>query len=138
MKHPIKGKVSISRRSSMKGSGSIHIQLEDDSSGVTIAEFEMTYADFAECVTGMSASNAMIHFLPTHTSIDRYGKKRITKTVFCDKVKTTYGKYKEAQRKAVMDHFEANYADDGWNLFGDGTTSQQHDKQHHYTINRFE
>lgn len=122
----IKGKVTISRRSMHKGEGEIFVSIEDRASGLTISEFSMGFADFAECLTGMSCSDADV----TIAHPDAYqfiGKKRVTDTIDLP-ISVRLGKTEEA-RRMIEDSVP-----DGWILWSDGLSSQQVKKGVHQFI----
>lgn len=127
-----KAKVTISRRSNMKGNGKIYIDIKDASSSIKICEVSMEYADFAECITGMSMSDADVEWYPTEYGVQRYGKKLEVKTVIID--------LEEGQHslpKDTPDEFFYQHIPEGWELNYMGLSSQQPHKKHNFSICRY-
>ncbi|QDP55724.1 MAG: hypothetical protein Tp138OMZ00d2C19078241_56 [Prokaryotic dsDNA virus sp.] len=122
----IKGKVTISRRSMYKGEGKIFVSIEDRASGLTISELSMEFADFAECLTGMSYSDADVTIADTDT-YQFIGKKRVTETIGIP-VSARLEKTEEA-RRMIEDSVP-----DGWMLWSDGLSSQQRKRGIHQFI----
>lgn len=113
----------------------ISIEIIDESSGLHIIKVHMTPDQFAKAVTGVSFQHADITNPPTEYIVNNIGKSRETKDFIVDKVKS----YKEEdQQDAVMASFNSSgLSADGWELFDDGTRSQQPTDRHRATIRRF-
>lgn len=127
----MKARVAISRRSTNQGDGSIGIAITDDASGILVCDVEMSLSDFAECVTGLAGSQAEFRSIANRYAADRFGKKKIVERVYCDKAS---GKKEMADQ--VMSDFSKNYSEE-WELWSDGTSSQQNGKQHQYIICKY-
>lgn len=126
-------RVTISSRHGA-GRECILLAVTDGSSGLRIVEVEMDLSDFAACVTGLAASPACLKFSPSQYGAERFGKKKVVERVTCERA---IPGEKDVQRQAVSTHFAANYLPTGWELWDDGTTSQQRGDHHAYVICKY-
>ncbi len=99
----MKGHLSISRTSSSRGPDTIRFRMEDDSSGVTFIEAELSLEDFAKVLTGLGhvSCNFELH-------AQNVGKTREVKSEIVpleDKYRAT-----DEQRQEALKPFEV----DGW------------------------
>ena len=129
--------VNISRDTS---SDTVRITIDDDASSGRVVEVVLTLEAYAVLITGMR-TEATFSYLPSPDAADKYLKKRVIKHVQCNKINVdgsyvNYSNMKEHQRAAVLHDMKAKDYD-GWELSDDGTTSQQPDVKHNYTIRKF-
>lgn len=130
----MKASVRIGRVSTMKGDGYIVIDIEEDVSGLTVCTVEMSYEEFAQCITGLSGCEGEFKTIANQFGVENYGKKRLVETVSCNKVRSFK---REDQSAEVERHFKQNYEPEGWMLWDDGVRLQQHGKDHQYTLWKF-
>lgn len=127
--------ITISRPSFGDGSEVICIRITDKASGVLISETTIGYSEFTEALTGVSRTACNTKVLSA-SDLQKVGKKKITKQMFCDKDFKGWGK--EGQKIIVEKHFQENCADDGWQMFSDGTSTQQNGELHKYLVVKWE
>lgn len=125
----VKGKITLSRVTTNTANDYVSIKIADNNSRVRIINVEIDMKTFAMAITGLSDQNCNIKVYDNYEVI---GKKKITKTVFCEKVYD-----KEKQRKIVNDDYEKKYKSKGWIIQNDGTNSQQNGDMHHYDICKY-
>lgn len=130
----MEAKVRIGRVSSLKGEGHIVIEVEENISGLTVCQLNMSYEEFAECITGMSGCEGKFEFLPTPFTVQNYGKKRVVEQRLCPKVRSFK---REDQSMAVEKHFKTHDEPLGWMLWDDGTRTQQNGEDHCYVVWKF-
>lgn len=124
------GSISISRSSNKL----IYITVEDDHSGDTILELELSLEEFGGLVTGMGGTTGL---MSVYTDAN-VAKKRLTKRVVTDSIpKVTHDK--NNARKLVEQHFLTTpFTEDGWEILNDGTRSRQDNKNgYEYTIVKY-
>lgn len=132
----MKAKVTISKRGGYKGEGKFHITIRDEASGLKVTEVSMSLAEFAEAIGGMSECEADVECYPTQYTVERYGKKKIVEHVFMDK-SLILGNTIDHRKAAVNSHFSVNWSGDNWELWDDGTRSQQNGKEWRYVICKY-
>lgn len=99
----MKGKISISRYTSNSGPG-INITIEDDLSGTTIVDLDMSIADFGDAVTGHGHVDCEFVLRTKHV-----GKLREHKTLVIE-IENPY-RHRTPEEAAVI---LAPYEVDGW------------------------
>lgn len=119
-------KVSITRRGMVKGSGTIHIKIEDVASGLIIAGLDMDPYEFAECITGVSSCNAVATVVPNEYGAARFGKKK--------QVETVYVPVESRLTKDTPESFFDKFIPEGWELWNDGLSTQQDQKGVHKIV----
>lgn len=124
------GKITISRMGMQKGTGGIEFTIEDGASGLIVAKFIMEQGEFAECITGLGMCGMTITLPPNQYIIDRMGKERETKRVRLD-----WDSYNGEPK--VLEALIKPHLIDGWELFSDGTSSQQNQPGHEVVLRRF-
>lgn len=127
----MESKVTISRRSNQKGSGTVAITITDCLSGMSVAEVEMSLLEFAECVTGMGNCAAKMTLAPNEFLVQNIGKKKETKTV------NLPWKKRFDSNTAELDALIEPFLDNGWMLWSDGLNTQQNQKGHDVILYRF-
>jgi len=111
----------------MGGSGDqcICIEIEDDSSSLTVIRVAMPLADFAECLTGHGHMKAIVErWVGDRANL--IGKKLEVRDLYLHG-HAPYGKFTAAQW--VREHPELVL--DGWHIHDDGTRSQQNTPNKH-------
>lgn len=117
---------------SRRNSGTINLTIEDEHSGDNILELTIPLKDFALLVTGLGGIKSECEINPDAN----IAKKRIVERVYCEK-SVHYNK--RDQKDLVQQHFEEHILplQEGWEIHSDGTTSQQHGKEHQYVIKKY-
>lgn len=126
-------KITIGKRSSQVGTGTVSIEITDRTSGLRVVEVEMEYKDFTECLMGLAYCEGLFTTMPTEYSVQRYGKNKTTEKWSCDKSEV-FGK--DPQRNLVLYDFKKRN-DGNWELWDDGTSSQQNLEKHKYTVCKY-
>lgn len=117
------GSISISRSSNKL----IYITIEDDHSGDTILELELSLEEFGGLITGMGGTKGLMSVY-TDANI---AKQRLVKKVIAESI-PRYQHIKEDVSEQVKQHFLSTpFAKDGWEVLNDGTRSRQ-DNKHGY------
>jgi hypothetical protein len=109
MKH-LKGQITISRPTWGDGRKTIQITVKDCGSRVSFLTVDISYEDFAECLTGMSNVTCSLETRGLHN----VGKVRETEPLTF-KMPSKYGGKKEARQEVVK------HTPEGWtadNYFG--------------------
>jgi len=134
-----KGKLTISRWTSNGGvRDGISIEITDKLSGLDIITIDVTPYDFGMAVTGLSAVPVEIKRKPTGFIVNNIGKKRETKSIFVNKPEHSLcgDNYKtEIRVRLVSEMRKPEW--EGWDLFSDGTSSQQPGEKHRAIMWRF-
>ena len=131
----MQGKITISKQSSQVGSGEIHVNIQDASSGTRIVETSMSLTDFADAITGLGNVSCEIVSHVKEQHVQRIGKKKEVKTVFIERDTHSF-KYKEEVRDFVFRDCSKNH--EGWMVWSDGTNTQQNSAgKHQYVICRY-
>ena len=133
MKPENKARVTITRRGTIRGEGVIAISITDHASDINVCDVVMSLSEFSECVTGLAGSRGEFRNIANLYSAARYGKTKIVERVYCEKVDSIK---KKDVSESVRAHFNDNYADE-WELWSDGTGSQQHGEKHQYIICKY-
>lgn len=107
----------------------VRISIDDEASSNRVAELDMSLADFADCVTGLSGVSANFLFRPSPESAKNYGLKRVTKDMFCERVFE-----KDKQRGIVLAELLGNSE---WSLFNDGIGTQQNGEKHRFVVVKY-
>ena len=129
----IKTKVSITRRSNQDGNHWFSIKVEDESSSLPIIETEISANDFALAISGFSCQESKSRVFNNREFL---GKKREIQRIVFELSKSSLDK--QVVRDAVKENFEnSGLASDGWYVHSDGTSEQQNQKGHRYTLIRF-
>jgi len=121
-------KVSINRtNSNQRDTDFISITIEDRLSGRQIIRVEMEMEHFGAAITGLSSMPAVYNYVMTPEVAALIGKVRETKHALIDRVefKMTSEQVKEGIESELVD---------GWQLFDDGTGTQQPNKDKHKAI----
>ena len=123
----IKGKITITRTASNRRDDFISIYIGDANSGLRIMEIEIELEQFALLITGLARQDCNIEIYDNYGKI---GKKKVTKNVWCKRVCE-----KGLQRKIVLEDYK-QYKDE-WEIWDDGTSTQQNAKDHHYILCKY-
>ncbi|WOL24316.1 hypothetical protein fHeYen801_106 [Yersinia phage fHe-Yen8-01] len=99
---PIPVKLSISRPSYGDGKEVISIQIRDVASQNTVVDVEISYADFAMCLTGLSHVDAV----STFKGLANVGKVRVRESRSVE--------YKGSDTKAMSQFLIDNCQEEGW------------------------
>lgn len=126
-------KAVVSSGMTRNSRGNVTFSLNDEHSGDRILEVQYTLEEFATLITGLYGTRG----IATVYDNAHLAMKRETKTVFCEKVDYFGIDRKSKQRDAVLADFENNYKISGWELHGDGCSSQQNSDKHQYHIKRY-
>lgn len=129
----MKAKLTISRPTFGDGKEVIAIHVKDASSGVEIAELHIGYAEFTQALTGQSEMECDINRILSEANLHKIGKKKIVANAYCERTWK-----KDEQEEIVLKDFAENYSKDGWELYSDGTTTQQNGEDHKYTLVKWE
>jgi hypothetical protein len=129
----VKARFRISRVSSSHEGDFMSLQIEDDASRVLVARLKIPLIEFTNAIT-QRESHCEWEVLPTARTAAVIGMECEVKNVFCEKAKS-YDK--KDQKRAVLAHFAENWHHSGWELWQDGTSSQQPLDQHRYIIHRW-
>jgi hypothetical protein len=109
MRQKLQAKMSVSRVTCSRGECYVSIRVQDSTSGVEIAEFEIDFETFGKLVTGAS-------FLPVKAEVGNFdviGCTQETKTV-----QVVYDHVcPKADEKARKDAACAPFETDGWRLY---------------------
>ena len=132
----MKALVTISKRSNTKGDGRFHINIKDASSRLTVVEVSMSLSEFAEAIGGLGESDGEIVHAPTAYAVERLGKKKVVERVQMAR-SIIRGSTKDHAKAAVNTHFLVNYSGDGWEVWSDGTNSQQNGVDYEYIICKY-
>ena|SRR5690554_1698346 len=130
MATPKEVSVSISRPSSGGESEVMVVRVVDTSSRLPVVEFDMPLDEFMRCLTGLAEVKAAVKRFPTEKQRQRHGLRCITKSMTCQR---SFDKGK--QRELVREHFATLDAE--WEMFSDGTGTQQRGDQHAYIVRRW-
>lgn len=128
-------RVSISRP---HGSGKDYIRLEidDNRSSITLVELEIDLESFAKALTGLQSVPATYLQCIDENDIHKINKRKVTEHVYCNRL-SSVSSTKEDQRAEVFKHFNHVYRSQGWELWSDGTRSQQRSDEHRYVICKY-
>jgi len=129
----MKAKITISRPSFGDGKEAICIRVTDSNSRVRILEVEVGYAEFAQIITGLGEVECDISSLVSEADHAKLGKTKEVLSVYCER---DWDKY--VQKELVLKDFADKYLPDGWEIWDDGLSSQQHYNQHKYIIARWD
>lgn len=124
------GRLTISRQ----GGSNVHITVMDHTSGVRIVEVTMSEKEFLDCMFGLAFAECWIETPPVEI-LARIGMVKETKRVNIGVRYFEYRTNEEAFDKLIAAAV-AEYADDGWELLGDGKKSQQ-PSGHQITLRRY-
>ena len=124
----IKGNITITRTTSSKRGDFISIHIRDIKSSLCIMNVEIELKQFALLITGLGFQDCNIEIYDNYKIL---GKKRILQIVLCEKVYE-----KEKQKKIVLKDYDEKYKDK-WEIWDDGTSTQQNSKDHHYLICKY-
>lgn len=122
MKH--KAKLSISRPSCSDGSEFISIRVEDEDAGITFLELEISYANFAQALTGLHGMDCDMEF----RGLENVGKRQEQKNIEFKMPK--YEHYKDRQTIAAKE--AQRQAPEGWTAstyFGSRSSFFQSDNE---------
>ena len=122
MSEKLKGTITITRRTNFNSSNTISFHIEDKASHTVIARFEMSLEDFAAAVTGLGMQPVELEYVISESGSRRIGKTVETKRVF---IEHPPGYDNESRKQWVIDQLQGNPEMEGWELFDDGTRSQQ-------------
>ena len=104
----MKGKLTISRPQYHDNRKLISIQVKDGLSKTRFLDIEISYADFAECLTGMSEMECELKT----RDLDKVGLKKETKSITFEFPECIYTNRKEIAYKMACKIVNANH--DGW------------------------
>ena len=124
----MKANVSISKPTGGDGIPSIAIDIGDTASHLTIVRVEIGLKEFAEALTGLAFCDAEITHIVNASYIDKLGKIKETKSIFVKKAFMDESEQKRLVKEAIPE---------GWELWSDGCSSQQHGEQHKAIVCRY-
>lgn len=124
-------KVTISRPTYSDGSELIHIEIIDESSRLHVIGLDLTYPNFVRCLTGQGFIPATVDHWCGKNAKD-IGKQSEHKNVIL-KGRCPIFATREEKEAWVLKHPGLKPAlKGGWELWDDGTTSQQPDPNNHH------
>lgn len=124
-------KTAVNMGLSRNSSGSVILYVKDEHSGELIVNCEMTPKELGLLVTGMHGIKAIADVNMEQVIAER----RVTESVTCKRVDSLD---REAQRQEVINHFQSNFDTSVWTIQSDGTSTQQHGREHRYVIKSYE
>lgn len=128
----MKGNITISKTNT-GDDRYISVVIKDSKSRLLIVEASISLKDFADAITGMSETEVHLRYVPDEIRAQKFGKKRVTKRVYCDKVSHN----KDEQTDAVVEHFVQNFGGTDWTIWDSGSATQQPEEQHKYIIVKY-
>ncbi len=131
----MKGNLTISKPTNISLGQHISIKISDEKSGMKIVELNLSLEDFAKCITGQAHMKGDLDFVIREEDRKKVGKKKELRTLCCEK--QSYSK--NEQRMTVLSHFDQWRREMGeeWEIWSDGTTTQQRNSHHEYTVCRY-
>lgn len=100
----IDAKITICRTRSSHEDDYISVSVHDDKSGIQFLTMKIGLADFAQCITGLSA----VHGEGTVRGLDYIGKKRVSENRSVECPLESY------DRKELSAWIDANCQEEGW------------------------
>jgi len=117
-----------------RSDGFVYLTVQDGSSHVQILEVKVSTEELMQALMGLSARPSEITRLITEYNFKKIGKELETKEVFIEK----YDGYdKDKQKIHVVQKISELPEYDSWEIFSDGTTTQQPTDLHRVVMRRW-
>jgi len=131
-----KGELTITRRTtgSSREEDCMSVEIKDASSGLLIARFSVSLAEMMLALTSLSCRPIEFDYLIKKEGHEKLGMTLETKAVFIEPP-PSYDK--DEQLEWVQNRFVESEECSGWELFSDGTRTQQPGKMHRIVVRRW-
>lgn len=130
----MKGQMTIGRRFG-NNVDKVYMTLKGKDSRMPVVEVEIGMKEFSEMLTGLSEVDVNITKTPTNEQLKRLGKVCENKTVMVTKPPCTDSK--PHQKQYIIYQIDLLEECDGWEIFDDGTRSQQPSEKHKVVLRRW-